>query len=86
MRFVLESRINVCVYRWEDPEDYNAMGENAYKGASGEDRAHKNLRRFTEAHIIPTSPWKESEKIESMGGGAVWWENKDGKKVVRIEL
>lgn len=70
------------VYRWEDPEDYNALGEKAYEGASGEDRAHRNLRRFGEAHIIPASPWKEGEKVESMGGGQVWWENKDGNRVV----
>ncbi|KAL6715954.1 hypothetical protein ACLMJK_006916 [Lecanora helva] len=67
---------------WEDPEDYNAMGNNAYQGASGEDRATRNLRRFAEAHIVPTSPWKEGEKVESMGGGTVWWESKDGNKYV----
>ncbi|KAH0172549.1 hypothetical protein KCU67_g1690, partial [Aureobasidium melanogenum] len=34
---------------WEDPQDYAALGQNAYDGQSGEDRAHKNLRRFVEA-------------------------------------
>jgi len=73
---------NIVCSRWEDPEDYNAMGEKAYEGASGEDRAHRNLRRFAEAHIIPVSPWKEGEKVQSMGGGTVWWESRDGNKVV----
>ena len=75
---------NNSICRWEDPEDYEAMGEKVYEGASGEDRAQKNLRRFTEAHIIPRSPWKENEKVESMGGGTVWWEDKNGKKMVCI--
>ena len=69
---------------WEDPEEYNALGENAYKGQSGEDRAHSNLRRFSEAHIVPVSPWKEGEKVETLGGGKVWWENKDGDRIVCI--
>ncbi len=60
------------------------MGAKAYEGTSGEDRASKNLRRFAEAHIVPASPWKEGEKVESMGGGQLWWENKDGNKVVRM--
>lgn len=67
---------------WEDPKDYDELGAKAYEGASGEDRAHRNLRRFSEAHIIPISPWKEGEKVESTGGGLVWWESKDGNKVV----
>lgn len=67
---------------WEDPEDYNELGATAYEGSEGEDRATRNLRRFAEAHIVPVSPWKEGEKLESMDGGQVWWEEKDGNKVV----
>lgn len=70
---------------WEDPGDYESLGANAYKGANGEDRAHKNLRIFTEAHIVPASPWKEGEKVESMGGGTLWWVEKEGKKLVRAQ-
>ena len=69
---------------WESPKDYEELGTNAYTGSDGEDRAHKNLRRFVEAHTIPVSPWKEGEKVESLGGGKVWWEGNDGKKVVSI--
>ena len=69
---------------WEDPREYAVMGTSAYDGKDGEDRAHRNLRRFTEAHVIPASPWKEGEKVEAMGGGSVWWEkNSDGKAVVQ---
>ena len=68
---------------WEDPRDYDALGATAYDGPEGEDRAHRNMRRFVEAHVIPVSPWKEGEKVESIGGGEVWWESKDGKKMVR---
>lgn len=67
---------------WEDPEDYNELGAKAYEGQSGEDRAQRNLRRFVEAHVVPVSPWKEGEKIDSIGGGNLWWEDKDGTKMV----
>lgn len=69
---------------WEDPQDYEVLGENAYEGEGGEDRAQRNLRRFVEAHIIPLSPWKEGEKVESLGGGEVWWEEKEGQKLVSV--
>ncbi|CAC9886194.1 unnamed protein product [Aureobasidium pullulans] len=67
---------------WEDPQDYAALGQNAYDGQSGEDRAHRNLRRFVEAHVVPESPWAENQKIQTLGGDTVWWEHKDGKKLV----
>lgn len=67
---------------WEDPEDYNELGAKAYEGQSGEDRAQRNLRRFVEAHIVPVSPWKEGDKVDSIGAGKLWWEEKDGKKMV----
>lgn len=67
---------------WEDPKDYESLGMNAYDGQGGEDRAHQNLRRFVEAHIVPESPWDEGQKVKTLGGNTVWWENKDGKKVV----
>ena len=71
---------------WEDPEDYNELGANAYQGQSGEDRAQRNLRKFVEAHVIPVSPWKEGEKVGSIGGGKLWWEEKDGKKMVCVRF
>lgn len=67
---------------WEDPQDYEALGENAYEGERGEDRAQRNLRRFVEAHIIPLSPWREGDKVQSLGGEEVWWEEKEGRKLV----
>lgn len=70
---------------WEDPEDYETLGAEAYEGNDGEKRATRNLRRFVEAHTIPASPWKEGEKVDSMRGEKVWWESKDGKKVVSVD-
>lgn len=67
---------------WEDPEDYAELGPSAYDGDSGEERAHANLRRFVEAHIVPASPWAEGQKVETMLGDKIWWEMKDGKKMV----
>ncbi|KAI9855677.1 MAG: hypothetical protein M1824_005910 [Vezdaea acicularis] len=68
---------------WEDPRDYAAMGANAYDGSEGEDRAHRNLRRFVEAHAIPVSPWKEHEKVETLAGGKIWFESAGGKKRIQ---
>lgn len=68
---------------WEDPEDYAKLGAEAYSGKDGEDRAHSNLRRFTEAHVVLASPWKEGEKVERMSGGELWWETKDGKTLIQ---
>ena len=71
---------------WEDPADYDKFGvEEAYAGQVGVDRAQKNLRRFVEAHVVPVSPWKEGDKVKRFSGegGEIWWESKDGKKVVR---
>lgn len=67
---------------WEDPRDYESLGANAYEGSGGSDRAQKNLERFVNAHIVPESPWKENHKIQSLAGNTVWYEIKDGKKMV----
>lgn len=58
------------------------MGAEAYEGSEGEDRAHRNLRRFTEAHVVPVSPWKEGERVKTIAGNEVWWEEKGGKRRV----
>lgn len=65
---------------WEDPEDYDKLGTNAYDGSAGEDRARKNLERFVTRHIVPQSPWKEGERVKTLAGNEVWWESKDGQK------
>jgi hypothetical protein len=68
---------------WENREEYSKFGADAYEGQPGEDRAHANLRRFVEEHVVPESPWEEGVKIATLaGGGEVWWETKDGKKIV----
>ncbi|KAK8074698.1 hypothetical protein PG997_009361 [Apiospora hydei] len=70
---------------WEDAQDYETFGAAAaYEGDEGRDRAQKNLKKFAEAHILPLSPWQEGEKVKSLlaGDKEIWWENKDGKKVI----
>lgn len=71
---------------WEDPEDYDRLGADAYEGQKGEERAQRNMRRFVEAHVVPVSPWKEGEKVKTLAGGEVWWESKDGVKTVSLQL
>ncbi|OAA54143.1 fas1 domain containing protein [Niveomyces insectorum RCEF 264] len=70
---------------WEDPQDYDGLGADAYEGTDGRARAQRNLRRFVEAHIIPVSPWPAGYKARPLAGGAeVWWETTaDGKKVIQ---
>ncbi|KAK9420485.1 putative Endoplasmic reticulum transmembrane protein [Seiridium unicorne] len=69
---------------WEDARDYETLGTNAYEGGDGQERAQGNLRRFAEAHIVPASPWQEKEKVKTLlGDRDVWWEIKDGKKVIQ---
>lgn len=63
---------------WEDPSDYENVGAKAYEGAEGSGRAAENLERFVAMHVVPVSPWKEGEKVKSLGGNELWWEKKDG--------
>ncbi len=64
---------------WEDaPDDKSGLS-----AASNEDKAASNLQRFVEEHVVPTSPWKEGDKVKSLGGQELWWEKKNGKKVIQ---
>ena len=67
---------------WEDPKQYNTLGAEAYEGPDGEERARKNMLRFVEAHIVPVSPWRQGQKVKTLGGDEIWWDNKDGVKTV----
>jgi hypothetical protein len=68
---------------WEDEKDYESHGASAYSlQGGGEQRAHDNLRRFVERHIVPVSPWKEGEKVKTIVGDEVWWERSESGKVV----
>lgn len=67
---------------WQDPQEYENLGSNAYVGTEGEDRAQRNMQRFVEAHVVPTSPWEENQKVKTLAGNEVWYEVKDGKKIV----
>ena len=79
---------NVAISRlprkpWEDPDDGGAGGNvfsDVYKGILGEDRATRNLRRFVEAHCVGVSPWEKGQKVKTVEGTEIWWEEKDGKK------
>ena len=31
--------------------------------------------------MVPESPWAEGQKVQTLGGDTVWWEEKDGKKL-----
>jgi paired amphipathic helix protein Sin3a len=69
---------------WEDPRDYGELGANAYEGEDGQDRAQRNLRKFVEAHLVPSSPWPAGHKTKTvLGDREVWWEEKDGIKLVQ---
>jgi len=67
---------------WEDPEEYDKLGDQAYEGDDGPERANRNLKRFVEAHLVSTKEWPEGKNMETLGGTTVWWEMKDGKRVL----
>ena len=63
---------------WEDrPDD-----DTGVSAASNEDKAARNLQRFVEEHVVPTSPWEEGKKVKTLGGQELWWERKEGKRIV----
>lgn len=66
---------------WEDRPGDNT-GVDAERN---EDKAARNLQRFVEEHIVPRSPWKEGKegKIQTLGGQELWWEEEDGKRVIK---
>jgi hypothetical protein len=65
---------------WEDPDDYEMYGKDAYVGVEGEARAERNLRRFVEAHMVPQSPWPAKVEVETLAGGKIYWDRgEDGK-------
>lgn len=67
---------------WEEP----GAEVNAYEGEDGRKRAQENLKKFVEAHLVKGSPWDGRMKTVSGGeegkGREVWWEERDGKRVV----
>lgn len=67
---------------WEDPEEYEELGAEAYEGETGEGRAKDDVRRFVENHVVGVSPWREGEKVETLSGESVWWEEREGRKMV----
>ncbi|KAL6863836.1 hypothetical protein J3F83DRAFT_164682 [Trichoderma novae-zelandiae] len=62
---------------WEKSADYDALGEQAYDGSGGKDRADENLRRFVQAHLVigHPSPWEAGVKAKTAAGREVWWEH-----------
>jgi hypothetical protein len=63
---------------WED-----RPGDEGVSAQYNEDKAAQNLQRFVEEHVVPVSPWKQGEKIKTLGGQELWWEkNKDGERVI----
>ena len=71
---------------WADAGEVAQLGggdrATAYAGADGEQRARRNLARFVEAHVVPVRPWREGAKARSLAGAELWWEARDGKRVV----
>ncbi|KAK6583204.1 hypothetical protein PZA11_004280 [Diplocarpon coronariae] len=70
---------------WEDPsgQEHEPLGAAADEGEKGQERARSNLRRFVEAHVVTRSPWEEGEKVQTLTGETLWWEDKGGVKVIQ---
>lgn len=72
---------------WEDPNHEDTGGgvfSGIYRGIKGEDRASRNLKRFVEAHLVGVSPWETGQKVKTLEGVEVWWEDDDGVRKVCI--
>lgn len=67
---------------WEDEAQLQSLGADAYEGDEGRARADGNLRRFVERHLVAQSPWPADTKAKTLAGKEVWWEERDGKRVV----
>jgi Fasciclin domain len=69
---------------WESPQDYQNLGERAYDGESGQERAQRNLRSFVEGHVVPrgAAEWGEGVRVETLAGGGreLWWESREEGK------
>jgi hypothetical protein len=70
---------------WERPGDYDSLGTAAYEGNDGKERADKNTRLFVDAHVLPQSPWQSGDKVKTLAGREVWWEEMDGKRLIMPE-
>ncbi|KAL7808032.1 hypothetical protein V8C26DRAFT_432549 [Trichoderma gracile] len=66
---------------WENPDDYDTLGSQAYDGSGGKDRADENMMRFVQAHLVVghPSPWEAGVKAKTAAGREIWWEE-EGKK------
>ncbi|KAM4067290.1 hypothetical protein HRG_001266 [Hirsutella rhossiliensis] len=64
---------------WEDPDDYAALGQSAYDGAQGQDRANANLRRFVDRHLVvveaAAAGWPRGQRATSLAGRELWWDD-----------
>ncbi|KAJ9614983.1 hypothetical protein H2200_001057 [Cladophialophora chaetospira] len=64
---------------WED-----RPGDEGVSAQYNEDKAAQNLQLFVEEHIVPVSPWKEGQRIKTLGGQELWWERDgDGERVIK---
>ncbi|KAG5944009.1 hypothetical protein E4U59_007699 [Claviceps monticola] len=51
-------------------------------GADGPDRASRNMDSFLRAHLLGVAPWREGQKVKTLGGREIWWEGRAGVRVV----
>ncbi|KAG6077046.1 hypothetical protein E4U30_000670 [Claviceps sp. LM220 group G6] len=51
-------------------------------GADGPDRASRNMDSFMRAHLLGVAPWREGQKVKTLGGREIWWEGRAGERVV----
>ncbi|KAG5959391.1 hypothetical protein E4U57_000728 [Claviceps arundinis] len=51
-------------------------------GADGPDRASRNMDTFMRAHLLGVAPWREGQKVKTLGGREIWWEGRAGVRVV----
>lgn len=65
---------------WEDVPDKEAT---AHDTEPEEGRAQKNLSDFVRSHVVTRSPWSVDERAETLTGKPVWYEENNGRRVLK---
>lgn len=71
---------------WENANDYNTLGVDAYEGPDGQGRAQQNIRAFVEAHIVPQNSLKVGEQTTTLGGKKIWIDTQGLQKKVSLKV
>lgn len=75
---------NLSPKPWQATKDEaQATNHDGSDDADAEKLAQKTLEKFVGRHIVPRYPWRAGEKAETLTGRSIWYEEEEGKKVIK---